>query len=359
VRDGGRREPSAATDRTDAPLIEGKSPEGGASPSASLVLKPSSFLAELLGAGFKAVECCGLPAPPGGWLGPFGFFRLVTYAFLTGAVFAVLLAVAASTGQPKIPLLVGGADGFAAFASLLLCFACLISAGAAYAHEGLEQEVTAMKKQNDLFKEKNDMLSTQLDELSGVRTKLEDVQKKMGANLDQFEEMLQELHTVSCAEILQLMLEAFLNSDVDGPRDGRLVGEEVQRFFDVCEANLKQAAPDFNVEQLVNEVCETGIGICNLRFLANAAVTGCDKVPGRSTAMLALVMFSSHPEKYEHELAISLKSVLGSSDEEIATLLQEKKAKADPKDGRIHGSELMDVSRRVMSASLEKPKEEV
>lgn len=60
---------------------------------------------------------------------------------------------------------------------------------------------------------------------------------------------------------------------------------------------MKDSAPDFDLDALINAVSETGIGICNLRFLANAAVAGCDKVPGRSTAMLTLVMFSAHPEK--------------------------------------------------------------
>ena len=245
----------------------------------------------------------------------------MTYTFVVAAILAVLLAVDASVGTEGVPLIGGGPDGFAAFASMLLCFACLVCAGAAFAHEGLEQEVTAMKKQNDLFREKNDLLTSQLDELSGVRSKLEDVQQRLGKDLDQFENTLIELHAVSSVELLQLMLESFLNSDDND--DGRLTDEELDRFFDVCQGPLKQAAPDFDVETLVSEVTDVGIGICNLRFLINAAVAGCDRVPGRSTAMLALVMFSSHPEKYEHELAISLKSVLGASDEEVAGWLKE------------------------------------
>ena len=43
--------------------------------------------------------------------------------------------------------------------------------------------------------------------------------------------------------------------------------------------------------------------------------------------MLTLVMFSAHPEKYEHELAIALRSVLDKNeydDEKIAAMLTEK-----------------------------------
>lgn len=116
-----------------------------------------------------------------------------------------------------MPFIGGQPDGFATFAALLLCFGAIVSAGAAYAHEGLEQEVTAMKKQNDIFKSKNEMLAAQLNDLSDTRVKLQAVQQKMGENLQQFEETLQELHTVSCAELLQLMLEAFITADTSGP----------------------------------------------------------------------------------------------------------------------------------------------
>ena len=62
---------------------------------------------------------------------------------------------------------------------------------------------------------------------------------------------------------------------------------------------------------LALEVRSVGLGLCNLRFLTNATVAGCDPVPGRqrgssgvsaavrgkalgrSSAMLALVLFSA------------------------------------------------------------------
>ena len=153
------------------------------------------------------------------------------------SVLAVFLGIMAATGQPfnGVPIIGGQPDGFATFAALLLCFGAVVSAGAAYAHEGLEQEVSAMAKQNEIFRTKNEMLASQLDELSGVRQKLEAVQQKMGENLQQFEDTLQELHTVSCAELLQMMLEAFMNADLAGVKDCRLTGDEVDALFDVCE----------------------------------------------------------------------------------------------------------------------------
>ncbi|OLP86456.1 ATP synthase subunit gamma, mitochondrial [Symbiodinium microadriaticum] len=357
---GGRGEPSPATDRTDAPLVA-KSDAGPATTAAEASGGGSfggSFgFSELLSSGFKVVQCCGLPAPPGGWLGPFGFFRLVTYTFLAGMLLALLLALLASTGlQTELPLLGASPDGFAAFASLLLCFACFVCAGAAYAHEGLEQEVAAMKKQNGLFQEKNAMMAAQLSELGDVRKKLEEVKERLGQDLGQFEAMLLELHAVSSVEQLQLMLEAFMNAD--DSRDARLTDEELDDFFDVCKLALQQAAPDFDMEKLETEVRSVGLGLCNLRFLTNATVAGCDPVPGRSSAMLALVLFSAHPEKYEHELCIALKSVLQDEDK-VASWIQEKKGKANPQEqGRIPGHELMDLAREVMSATLEKAEKE-
>ena len=204
-------EPAPATDRTDAPLVATKAPT-------SEMPKMDCSMAGVATFGFKVVDFCGLPSPPGGWLGPFGFFRLVTYAFVLMSLLAVFLGIMAATGQPfnGVPIIGSQPDGFATFAALLLCLGALVSAGAAYAHEGLEQEVTAMAKQNEIFRTKNEMLAAQLDELGGVRKKLDQIQQKMGENLQQFEETLQELHTVSCAELLQMMLEAFMNADLAG-----------------------------------------------------------------------------------------------------------------------------------------------
>jgi len=169
--------------------------------------------------------------------------------------------------------------------------------------------------------------------------------------------MLLELHAVSSVEQLQLMLEAFMNAD--DSRDARLTDEELDDFFEVCKLALQQAAPDFDMDKLETEVRSVGLGLCNLRFLTNATVAGCDPVPGRSSAMLALVLFSSHPEKYEHELCIALKSVL-QDEAKVDGWIQAKKAKAKPQEqGRIPGHELMDLAREVMSAALEKEKEEV
>ena len=136
-----------------------------------------------------------------------------------------------------------------------------------------------------------------------------------------------EFHQSGIPQIIQFSnLHGFSSTTwhLAGVKDCRLTGDEVDALFDVCEASLKDSAPDFDLDALIRAVSETGIGICNLRFLANAAVAGCDKVPGRSTAMLTLVMFSAHPEKYEHEMAIALRSVLEMEEEEIANMLKDK-----------------------------------
>ena len=88
--------------------LEAPAPAASASPScfrrASRCSGVLSCTVGLRGS-LQVVQCCGLPAlaqeghslhrtfqlavslkaPPGGWLGPFGFFRLVTYTFLAGS----------------------------------------------------------------------------------------------------------------------------------------------------------------------------------------------------------------------------------------------------------------------------------
>lgn len=36
------------------------------------------------------------------------------------------------------------------------------------------------------------------------------------------------------------------------------MGDEVDALFDICEASLKEAAPDFNLDHLIGSVTETG-----------------------------------------------------------------------------------------------------
>ncbi|CAE8694630.1 unnamed protein product, partial [Polarella glacialis] len=363
---------AAATDRTDAPLIaDGRKAEQlivkgsvkavGSSlelPSTMKVLDSSGKVStvSLVGGAAKMALCCGIPAPPGGWWGPFGFFRLVSYAFAACSVFGFLLALVAATGGPfqGVPLIGGQPDGFATVASLLLSFAAALCALASYAHEGLANEVTAMAKQNGAFADKNDKMDEQVKELGGVSTSLEQLKSSMGLHLDQLEDTLRSLHQVNCTMQMGTILRAFLMSDSFGNKDSRLEGDELTDFFGSAGPELKEVAPDFDFAGLQQEAMVVGIGLYNMRLLVNAVVAGCDQVPGRSTAMLALIVFGFNPDKHFDELLRALKVVLKQKSEvEIKALLDAKKGLARPQDhGRIPGKELMDIAREVMAADL-------
>lgn len=380
-------EPTPATDRTDAPLVSrtdypaspnkeaaqayassptkaGDAADGSpVSPAKNALGIPSTMKVldkvtgkvttmNVLAGGAEVAMCCGLPAPPGGWWGPFGFFRLVSYAFAACAVFGIILAIMAATGGPfrGIPF-VGQPDGFAALASLLMSFAAVVCGFAAYAHEGLANEVTAMAKQNNVFSDKNDKLEAQVKELGGVGDRLEKLNKSMGVNMDKLQETLQSLHQVNCTMSLSTVLRAFIDADSGyGNKDTRLEGLELDDFFDSCGNVFTEAAPDFDVEKLKEEAMPVGIGMWNMRFLVNAVVASCDEVPGRSTAMLTLVLFGFNPEKHDAELAVALKQVLKKPEADIAKVIAEKKTKACPEEhGRIPGQELADISREIMA----------
>lgn len=308
----------------------------------------------VLGEGTKVAMCCGLPAPPGGWWGPFGFFRLVSYAFAACAVFGILLAIMAATGGPfrGVPLVGGQPDGFAALASLLMSFAAVVCGYAAYAHEGLANEVTAMAKQNDVFADKNNKLEAQVKQLGGVGDRLEELNKSMGCNMDKLQETLQSLHQVNCTMSLSTVLRAFIDADSGyGNKDTRLEKGELEDFFHDCGNVFTEASPDFDFEKLKEEAQPVGIGLWNMRFLVNAVVAGCDEVPGRSTAMLTLVLFGFNPEKHEAELSVALKQVIkNKSQADIAKMLADRKTKAlEKENGRIPGEELAEISRQIMA----------
>ncbi|CAE8717760.1 unnamed protein product, partial [Polarella glacialis] len=202
--------------------------------------------------------------------------------------------------------------------------------------------------------DKNDKMDEQVKELGGVSTRLEQLKSSMGLHLDQLEDTLRSLHQVNCTMQMGTILRAFLMSDSFGNKDSRLEGDELTDFFGSAGPELKEVAPDFDFAGLQQEAMVVGIGLYNMRLLVNAVVAGCDQVPGRSTAMLALIVFGFNPDKHFDELLRALKVVLKQKSEvEIKALLDAKKGLARPQDhGRIPGKELMDIAREVMAADL-------
>ena len=155
-------------------------------------------------------------------------------------------------------------DGFATFAALLLCFASIVSAGAAYAHEGLEQEVFShgQTKMRSL-KSKNEMLASQTGWIKRCTQEIRScTTKKWEKTWNNFEATLQELHTVSCAELS--------TNDVGSIHECRLARrqglpfERVRKWMPCLmfvKLHWKIQHPIFDLDALINAVTETGIGI--------------------------------------------------------------------------------------------------
>lgn len=241
-------------------------------------------------------------------------------------------------------------DGLGFLAAAVLISAAGVSATAAFAHEGLVHEVTDMATQNDLFAEKNVKLAESIAELSEVSARLDSLQNSLGARMGELEDTLGALHSVTATTQLVTLLRAFTDADSARHKDQRLTDEELTDFFDTSGELLHLAAPDFDFALLKSEATTVGIGLYAMRFLVNAVIASGDDVPGKSTAELALMMFSINPERHFEECLAALRMVLKTSEEELRSMLQAKRQLARPDEhNRIPCKDLMDISRLVMT----------
>lgn len=293
-----------------------------------------------LGAAEGISHFCCLPTPKGGWLGPMGFLRMVSYALAGTALLGILLALLTVLFQDMLGFLT----------SLLLVLAAGCSAVAAYAHEGLANEVSRMARQNALFASKNEEFRKQTEALGVVAQRVDSLQQSLGMHADDLQKVLDALHASVATQQLATVVRAFTDADGFGTTDRCLQGSEVEEFFDHTRDLLKEAVPGFDLSRLESECKASGIGIVKMRFLVNALAAGSDAQPGRSTAMLALVLFSVDPVQNFEECHDALRVVLRrSSEEEIKALLQAKKEKAKSSPfGRLSCKDLEDVAQRVM-----------
>jgi len=284
----------------------------------------------------------GLPEPPGGWYGPFGFFRIVSYAFAAVAGLGAMFALGCLVDL----------DGFGFFASLLLCAAAIISAIAAYSHEGLANEVTAMAKQNDLFAEKNEQLQQQVKKLGGVADRMDSIQRDLGVTEDKLKETIDALHRQTSIQQLASMLTAFCDADRDGNKDQRLTKSEVDDFFDSSNAILRGACPTFDFDELKKMSMTVGIGLYAMRLMVNALIAAGDDNPHKSTAELSLVMFCFDPVGHLESCVNNLRLVLQDDPEDLRSLLMEirRQHAVDDQHGRIPCKEVHDLSHRVMTS---------
>lgn len=297
-------------------------------PSAKVLDSQGKVKTIVISTAGKVAVCCNLPSPPGGWYGPFGFFRLVSVAFFLGAIASLVLSLLAAAGEPR--QVTGPPDGFAYFASLLSTFSCLVCAVAAYAHEGLASQVALLAKETHVFASKTEHLQSQVQKLSDVSDRMQKLQLSIGMDLERLQDLLRKLHEALVAGQLATIVRAFSDCDGWGQKDGRLTGAEVQDFFDNVGPLLKEAAPEFDYQALLFEAQVVGIDLCGVKFLINALAASSASNPGRSTAELSLLLFSLGPVKHFNETFRALKATLcpKHTEEEVRSMLEEVKVLA-------------------------------
>jgi len=299
--------------------------------------KDNKVYTESISLASKVIVCCGLPAPPGGWYGPFGFLRLLAYVFILVFVMAAVLFV----------LAIVEADWFGIVANALLMAAAIVCALSAFAHEGLANEVTEMARQNDRYAEKNERLAKSIKDLGAVQQRLNRTQQSMGITADELQETLGMLHQLTATEQLSAILRAFISADSFGNSDQRLQKSELDDFFATAGPVLRQAAPEFNFEELRKEAKKSSLDFAAVRLLIDAVVAGAEATPGKSSAALSLVMFALNPDLHFEECKDSVYAVLHDqyTEEQIRTVLEHK---WDTHGGPIPCSDLLDISREIM-----------
>jgi len=246
-------------------------------------------------------------------------------------------------------------DWLGVLSSLVLAIVAAVCALAAYAHEGLANEVTEMARQNERYAEKNDRLASQIKELGKVEDRMKELQSSMGMNIDDLKNKLGTLHKLTATSQLTTILRAFTSADTElgGEEAGSrtLTGEEVEEFFDTAGAIFKQAAPDFDCDKLISEVKDhnAAMGLPMMHLLVNAVIAGSDDKIGKCTAMLSLVMFALDPIEFlESTLDSTFTSLKNHGYTRLGVkLLLEKRA--EPFDGEsIPCKELLDISKEIM-----------
>jgi len=286
--------------------------------------------------------CCCTRPPPGGWKGPFGFFRLMSFAFVLLALFAIAMLV----------LMIINTDWLGIIAAVLLFLAAAFCAVSAFAHEGLEREVAEMAKQNDRYATKNELLREQVKELGVVADRLQHIQNHMGVNIAQLHETLNSLHQLTATAQLSSILSAFTQADSFGDKNKILEGPEVNDFLVSTDAVLRQAAPTFNFSMFRKEALKKGLDLFAIRLLINAVVASSDVNAGKSEAQLWLVMFGLNPEKNIGPATDAVYAVLKDKGYSKASVKAKLLATQDRqrRSNFVEFSDLMDIASEVMLA---------
>lgn len=279
--------------------------------------------------------CCGCPLP----LNPFAMLKVLAFVF---AGLSILAAVFAG-------YFVYQADWLGFVGAIVLVAGGVLSAIAAYSHEGLADQVSQLARENTRFANSNLKLADQIAELGHVEERLAEAESSMEGGMEELKGTLKELHQLTAASQLGAILRAFTDADsVMGDRNRKLRGDEVEEFFDSAHPILEQAAPDFDFGVLQGEAKTAGLDLNSINLLVNAVIAGGSDMPDKSAAELNLLNFSFQPEARLEECQQSLYNVLKStySKDGVRSLLESRMEECESE--TIPCADLLDISREVM-----------
>lgn len=277
-----------------SPLHDGQQAKYGAvqpTPATLKVKKPDGTVDSYFIAKKSATICCMPPA--GGWYGPFGFFRLLAYAWFVMMGIGIILAI----------ILGAQLDVHGAVGAILLVAAAEIAALAALSHEGLCREVTQISRQNDKYAALNKKLSSQIKELAGTRKRLDAAAGGLQEDLDNLNNVLTGIER--CNSIWQAngIVRSFISADQYGDRNRRLSGRaELADFFDTSGPLLKTNAPDFDLDLFKELASIHGIGMCITTCII--AMLDCEENAAgqhRSQALGMFIIFALQPDDEDQQ----------------------------------------------------------
>lgn len=314
-------------------------------------------------------------APPGGWYGPFGFLRMVAYAFVGIAFLGACFFLYGVLGIEE--------DGFSPvniFTRALLVPAALLAAAAAYSHEGLANQVTLVSKRNDEYSKMNDDFESQLRDLEGVATKLDNLVASGQANLEKLTMVIDGIERISDLSKVNTIVRSFTDAEMreflaaaqsaDGESKApsrRLSNvAELKAFLEGCVSVLKHNIPSFDMKSFRRFGLRGGVGLTIVSIMVAACNT--ENQPEQH-CLVELLFFILDPhgegrkEKVSKHLVKHLKDHrrFGSKaaiDSELDRLIATVDLNNPAHKSRVSEKEVTDLAQAVLTTVADAPMED-
>lgn len=229
--------------------------------------------------------------PPGGWYGPFGMFRMITYVF-TAIMLYGIAAMAWHIKEKK--------DWLQVSLDALLVLAAFLSALCAWSHEALMKMTKETEKQNKRYSKSLDKYASQIQGLKSVEGKLTELTGRFDIN--KLDKLLDTFGYLVDRDVVCDILDNLLQADVEsGNKNMLLHGEELASFLaeSMCILQKIPAIDEDEIKKL-DEHSDKGVNLEAMAILTNAALVA-HRNPKRSEALYQLFLFSMKPDDQQTE----------------------------------------------------------